>query len=55
MKYMKNNLDDIKIRVLKGMREQYRESAKSAGYESFNVFVICAIEEKMEREGGSNE
>lgn len=51
MKYMKNNLDDIKIRVPKGKREEYKEKAKLLGYESFNGFVIQAMEEKIEREG----
>lgn len=50
MKYMKNNLDDIKIRVPKGKREQYKNSASALGYESFNNFVIQAIEEKLQRE-----
>lgn len=50
IKYMKNNLDDIKIRVPKGKREEYKQSAKTAGYESFNSFVIEAINEKLERE-----
>lgn len=47
---MKNNLDDIKIRVPKGKREEYKEKARCLGYESFNNFVVCAINEKIERE-----
>ena len=50
IKYMKNNLDDIKIRVPKGKREEYKEKARCLGYESFNNFVVCAINEKIERE-----
>lgn len=51
MKYMKNNLDDIKTRVPKGKREEYKSAAAALGYTSFNNFVIQAIEEKLQREG----
>ncbi len=50
MKYMKNNLDDIKTRVPKGKRDEYKNAAASLGYTSFNNFVVQAIEEKLERE-----
>lgn len=50
-KYLKNNFDDIKTRVPKGKREEYKDRARELGYESFNNFVIQAIEEKLEREG----
>ena len=52
---MKNNLDDIKIRVPKGQREEYKEKARLLGYNSFNSFVVQAIEEKIEREVSENE
>ena len=55
IKYMKNNLDDIKIRVPKGQREEYKEKARLLGYNSFNSFVVQAIEEKIEREVSENE
>lgn len=48
--YIKNKLDDIKIRVPKGKREEYQQKAKALGYESFNGFVIKAIEEKIDKE-----
>lgn len=51
MKYMKKNLDDIKIRVPKGTRDEYKTAAAALGYSSFNSFIIQAIEEKLEREG----
>lgn len=51
MKYMKNNLDDIKTRVPKGKRDEYKSAAATLGYTSFNNFVIQAIEEKLQREG----
>ena len=50
IKYMKNNLDDIKIRVPKGRREELKEQARALGYDSFNSFVVKAIEEKIDRE-----
>lgn len=49
-KYLRNTFDDIKIRVPKGKREEYKQAAKSAGYESFNSFVIEAIDEKLGKE-----
>ena len=51
MKYMKKNLDDIKTRVPKGKREEYKTDAAALGYSSLNNFVVQAIEEKLEREG----
>ncbi len=48
-KYLKNTFDDIKTRMPKGKREEYKEKAKRLGYESFNGFVIQAIEEKIEK------
>ena len=45
MKYMKKNLDDIKTRVPKGKREEYKTAAAALGYSSFNNFVVQAIEE----------
>ena len=52
---MKNNLDDIKTRVPKGKREEYKEKARLLGYDSFNSFVVQAIEEKINREVLKNE
>ena len=49
-KYLKNNFDDIKTRVPKGKREDYKTRSRALGYESFNSFVIQAIEEKLGRE-----
>jgi predicted HicB family RNase H-like nuclease len=49
-KYLKNTFDDIKTRVPKGKREEYKTAAAALGYSSFNNFVIQAIEEKLERE-----
>ena len=38
-KYMKNNLEDIKVRVPKGKREIYKAYAESKG-KSLNDFII---------------
>lgn len=48
-KYMKNNYDEIKIRVPKGEREQIKAHADSKG-ESINSFVQRAINETIERD-----
>lgn len=49
-KYLNNKYDDIKTRVPKGNREVYKGKVKELGYDSFNQFVIDAIEEKIDRE-----
>ena len=49
-KYMKNNYDDIKVRVKKGDREIIRDFAESIG-ESVNEFIKRAIHDTMQREG----
>lgn len=50
MKYMKENLDDIKIRVKKGDKDRYKAASANLGYTSFTQFAILAIEEKINRE-----
>ena len=45
-KYIKNNLEDIRIRVPKGHKEKYKIAAKAAGL-SVNKFFIDAAEEKI--------
>lgn len=42
-KYVKANLDDIKIRVPKGKREIYKTAAELAG-KSLNQYIIDLIE-----------
>lgn len=46
MKYIKNNYDEIKIRVPKGKKEEYRQHAESMGT-MLTPFIIQAIEEKI--------
>ena len=48
-KYMKENYDEIKIRVPKGKRTEIQAHAQSHG-ESTNKFINCAIDEKMEND-----
>ena len=48
-KYMKNNYDEVKIRVAKGYRGTIRTHAAARG-ESVNAFIARAIRETMERD-----
>ena len=45
----KNNLVEIKFRVNREKREEYKEQAEKKG-KSLNSFIIEAINEKIERE-----
>ena len=48
-KYMKNNYDEIKIRVEKGNREIIRQAAEAAG-ESVNGYIKKAVDQRMEQD-----
>lgn len=50
MKYIKANLEEIKIRVPKGKKEEYKAKAESAG-KSLTQYIIDLVEEdgKMKR------
>lgn len=48
-KYMKNNYDEIKVRVEKGKREIIKAAATAAG-ESVNGYIKKAINERMDRD-----
>lgn len=48
-KYMKNNYDEIKIRVPKGKKESIQNYAACKG-ESLNAFINRAINQVMEKE-----
>lgn len=48
-KYMKENYDEIKIRVPKGKRAEIQAHAQSHG-ESTNGFINRAIDETMEND-----
>ena len=45
-KYMKNKLDDIKVRVPKGKREVYKAHAERKG-KSLNALIIELLEKDM--------
>ena len=53
-KYMKENYDEIKVRVDKGNKEKIKSHAQARG-ESLNGFINRDIDETMERDnnGGS--
>ena len=51
-KYMKNNYDEIKVRVTKGNKDIIKAHAENRG-ESLNGFINKAIDEKMERDKAS--
>ena len=48
-KYMKENYDEIKVRVEKGRKDMIKAHAENHG-ESVNGFINRAIDEAMERE-----
>ena len=48
-KYLKESVEDIRIRVPKGDKAKVQEHAASVG-ESMNAFVVRAINETMERD-----
>lgn len=51
-KYMKANLDDIKIRVPKGTRERYKAHAESKG-KSLNAYIVDLIEADIAKDADS--
>lgn len=48
-KYMKENYDEIKVRVPKGLKEGIKAHADARG-ESTNGFICRAISEQMQRD-----
>lgn len=52
-KYMKENYDEIKVRVGKGQKEIIKAHAESRG-ESVNSFIGRAIENQIERDKQGN-
>ena len=51
-KYMKENYDEIKVRVDKGQKEIIKTHAEARG-ESVNGFIGRAISETIERDHGA--
>lgn len=50
-KYLKETVEDVRIRVPKGQKAVIKAHAESQG-ESMNAFVVRAIDETMERDTG---
>ena len=48
-KYMKNNYDEIKIRVYKGKKSEIQAAAEKQG-ESLNAYIVEAVKRRMESE-----
>lgn len=48
-KYMKDNYDEIKVRVPKGEKIQLQDHAKKLG-ETLNGFIVRAVRETVERD-----
>lgn len=53
-KYMKENYDEIKVRIAKGEKEVIKTHAE-AHNESVNAFINRAIQETMERDNATTE
>lgn len=53
-KYMKNNYDEIKIRVEKGHRDVIKAAATAAG-ESVNGYIKKAVDQRMERDNAATD
>ena len=51
-KYMKENYDEIKVRVPKGQKEVIKSHADSMG-ESVNAFIARAIDRQIEADKSS--
>ena len=52
-KYMKENYEDLKVRVKKGQRDIIKAHAEREG-ESLNGFINRAIQETIERDKENN-
>ena len=50
-KFLKETVEDVRIRVPKGQKAVIKAHAESQG-ESMNAFVVRAIDEAMERDTG---
>ena len=53
-RYMKENYDEIKVRMPKGRKDIVKAFAEQQG-ESLNAFIIRAITETMERSAAGQE
>lgn len=53
-KYLKESVEDIRIRVPKGQKDIIKTAAEQAG-ESLNTYVRKSIDQRMEREAADND
>lgn len=53
-KYLKESVEDIRIRVPKGNKAKVQEHASTMG-ESMNSFVVRAIDETIERDNSKSD
>lgn len=53
-KYLKESVEDIRIRVPKGQKDIIKAAAEQAG-ESLNTYVHKSIDQRMEREAADND
>ena len=53
-KYLKESVEDIRIRVPKGQKDIIKAAAENAG-ESLNTYVRKSIDQRMEREAADND
>lgn len=53
-KYLKESVEDIRIRVRKGDKAKVQEHASTMG-ESMNSFVVRAIDETIERDNSKSD
>lgn len=49
IKYLKEKTDDIRIRVPKGKKDEYKQQAESKG-ESLNAYIIRLIEQDIQND-----
>lgn len=52
-KYMKNNYDEIKVRVAKGTKELIQSAAAAKG-ETINGYIKAAIKAKIKADTGND-
>lgn len=52
--YVKTKYEDLRIRVIKGRKDEILAAAQASGH-SLNNYVNKAIDEKIERDNGSKE
>lgn len=52
-KYMKNNYDEIKVRVIKGTKQSLQDIAKEKG-ESINGYIKNAIQTRYKADTGED-